>query len=340
MLSHDHRPNPQPPALPSVWNLFGMRTSPYAPEAPGAENSRDDLDAFVGRQSELAELTSYVHGCHGSRIPIVGAAGVGKTAFVRALSARLRADEYWSTSELVIPIPGESADALISRALTVVSRTIIQNGRASTDTVAMQEVQSALAAWDPEREVAPFYLMQAQRLLHQIITNTYDNESRGVILHLKIPADLDAASIALVARRLLDLRDSMLLMPGLHVLLTGTRNAVAEAVAKRSQMSSIFRMPTYVEPLSISEVLTLLQHRYEAAARGANQPVTAPVDPAVVAYLCESLAGNLKAMLQTLDGMVTQWLTLGGHTRPGSIQPLSLVTLRKMQRAKRSTEQT
>ena len=60
-MSRDAVPDPLQSAPPSAWNVVGMHTSPYTPEAPGANTSRDELHAFVGRQSELTELTSYVH---------------------------------------------------------------------------------------------------------------------------------------------------------------------------------------------------------------------------------------------------------------------------------------
>ena len=317
----------------TTWNSFGMTTSPYAEAVPRAGEHFDAPDVFVGRGKELAEVTAYVHGCLGSRIAVAGAEGIGKREFVRALSARLRSDQYWPASEPVLVTPGESPDALISRVLAVVSRTISENGTACTESAAMQETRRALEEWDPVRELWAFHLMQAQRLLLDVIRDACVNEARGVILHITIATRLSSAENRHVARQIGDLRDSMLMVPGLHVVLTGSGEAIRHAVSARSQMSSVFRLPLYLEPLSITEVMEMLQRRYEAAADDPTHPVTAPVDPDVVAYLYKSLGGNLRALLQTLDDVLTRWMARSGHTghisSARSIEPLSISAFKK-----------
>ena len=319
------------------WNIFGMTTSPYVEEVQRAGEHVDATDVFVGRASELADVTAYVHGCHASRIAVAGADGIGKRTFVRMLSDGLRRDLYWPVSDPVVVTAGTSTDALISHVVAVVSRTIQVNGTACTESAAMQETRRALEAWDPEREVGAWYFVQAQRLLREVIRDACVNDARGVVLHLAIASRLSRAEIIQVARQLCELRDSMLMVSGLHVVLTGSGEAIRHAVSARTQMSSVFSLPLYLAPLSLTEVMEMLQRRYEAAAGDPTQPVTSPVNPDVVAFLYELLGGNVRALLKTLDDVLTRWMARGdhgGHSMTARrTRPLSLRALRRRRAA-------
>ena len=98
-----------------------------------------------------------------------------------------------------------------------------------------------------------------------------------------------------------DIRDPCLLADGYHWLVVGTGDALSSVIDAHTQLRSVFSLTLALDPLKPSELLRLLERRYQALALDASKPVRAPVLPRAVQALYTLFHGDLRGTLAALD---------------------------------------
>jgi hypothetical protein len=134
------------PDLPTVWNVYNLRGSPFFQDTLLTGHDRRSLDLFVGRTRELAELRSYLHARDGSRQAVAGLSGVGKTTLVQMLKAAALDDGYLTTDGLVPFLTDDTPEAFFGRVLGAVYDTILANRPTAGGSEAMQAAQQMVRA--------------------------------------------------------------------------------------------------------------------------------------------------------------------------------------------------
>jgi type II secretory pathway predicted ATPase ExeA len=97
-------------ALPNLWGLYNLRSSPFFQATLRADSQTTPLHLFVGRQRERQLLLTTIGSSASSRQAVAGRPGIGKTTLVQTVKADAQAEGYWSSDE-IIPINAEGASA-------------------------------------------------------------------------------------------------------------------------------------------------------------------------------------------------------------------------------------
>jgi len=358
-------PNTVPlPQLPTVWNVYNLRGSPFFQDTLIQGHDRRSLDLFVGRRSELSDLRLYLHGRDSSRQAIAGAPGVGKTTLVQMLKGQLLEDGYLTTDSLVPFVTGDTPESLFGRALGAVYDTILANRPMSGDHPAMQAAQQMVRATrlptggggisvlgvggNISKGVTlsspKDLLIDGPRVLRDLMNMVRaTDEARGLLLHLNNLESLSGRDALRAADLLQSLRDPMLLHEGLHIIVVGTVDAVNAVVNTHAQVRSVFRAPLLVQPLQHDDVHDLLRVRYEQWKLQPQHPVSAPVHPRAVDRLLEVFQGDLRGLLKALDDGVEECIGLasvssavgGGDSAP--VPPVGLAELSRALQARYAT---
>ncbi|MGH7637102.1 MAG: AAA family ATPase [Gemmatimonadaceae bacterium] len=329
-------------ALPNLWHVYNLRESPYFQETLGADPDRYPLSLFVGRRAEAQRLLQAIGGSGSSRQAVGGAPGVGKTTLVQSVKAdALRAD-YWATDRLVPFYPADTAESVLGRLLSALYDAILTARPATASNAAMQSAQqlvrvSRLESGGASLSVlgvgagfsrgssianpAGAMLLDGPRVVRDLLALVRGAGARGVVLHLNNLENLSDRDVRHAAEILRSLRDSVLLQDGLHVILAGTGEAVAAVTGAHAQVRSVFTSPLVLEPLSIADVLALLQARYEHLALARRKPVVAPVAAKAVEALYPLFRGDLRMLFKVLEEGAM--LLIGVAGKPGASIPLA-----------------
>lgn len=349
------------PQLPTVWGVYNLRGSPYFQETLQQGHPRRTLDLFVGRDVELRQLREYIRGRDSSRQAVAGPSGVGKTTLVQRLKAATLADGYFTRDELVPFVAGDTPEALFARALSEVYAIILANRPQSGGNPAMQEAEQTVRAIRLATGGASLSLMGAgggfskgvalstpkdilvhgPHLLANLLRMVRETgEARGVVLHLDNLENLGGSDLESAANILQSVRDTLLMLDGLHIVLVGTTEAVHKVVNAHPQVRNVFRAPLVLESLTRREVQALLKARYERWRLDDRSPALAPVEDHVVDRLFEVFAGDLRGLLKALDDGVEECIGLrvvpdaaDGHR----VAPVALTELSSVLRARYAT---
>lgn len=329
------------PALPTVWNVYNLRGSPFFQDTLVHGHERRPLELFVGRTRELDELRTHLHGRDSSRQAVGGVSGVGKTTLVQMLKAAARDDGYFASDSLVPFVTGDTPEAFFGRFLGVVYDTILANRPMSGDNPAMQAAQQMVraarlttgggginllgAGASLTRGVTLItpkdILLDGPRVLHDLLAMVRNTgEARGLLVHLNNLESLSGRDLEGAADLLQSLRDPMLMHEGLHIVLVGTTDAVNDVVNTHAQVRNVFRAPLLLEPLSLAEVHELLRLRYDRWRQKPDEPALAPVDDTAIDRLFSVFHGDLRGLLKALDDGVEDCIGLaqgtGAHPVP------------------------
>jgi hypothetical protein len=335
-----------PPRNP--WNAFNLRASPYWQDPLGNEDPEHSLDLFVGRDRELTQLTDALFGAgaSSSRRAIHGSSGVGKTTLVKRLKANAQAKGYLTTDSFVPVLSDDTAESLFGRFLGGVYDTLFANRPHVLDHPAMRSAQVLVraarelmgggglslagvgvsASRSASTTVPRDLLLDGPRVLRDLMSLVRESGAAGLVVHVNNLENLSEADVERAAVILRDLRDPLLMHPGLHVVLVGTTEAVQTMVLTHAQVRSTFALHA-VEPLSPSEVHALLERRYRHLALSPKAPVLPPVEPAAVATLHGWYRGDLRGLLKALEDGVTPNIGLLDTLRPMRLEEL-VTTLR------------
>jgi len=329
-------------ALPNLWSLYNLRSSPYFQATLRADSQATSLRLFVGRQRERQLLLTTIGSSASSRQAVAGRPGIGKTTLVQTVKADAQAGGYWSSDE-IIPINAEGAsEHLLGQLLSGVYDAVLAN----CPTAAGPEVEAAqqlvrsirLRGGSQSESVATppgALLLDGPRVLRDLLRYAIGQGAPGIVLHLNNLENLSEADASRAADLLRGIRDQALLHDGLHLIVVGTTDAVRTVVQSHTQIRSVFSNPVVLEPLALRDVEQLLANRYEALQLDPSSPWRSPVDIAVVQRLYELFRGDLRGLLKALEDGITALLGLtsaGAEVTPVGLDDL-LLTLRQRNQA-------
>lgn len=308
--------------LPTPWNVYNLRGSPYWQEALGDEDDARPLSLFVGRQADVAALQTTLRGAEerSSRQAITGRPGVGKTTLVKEFKARARADDFLTLDDFVALVSEDTAEKLFGRVLSLAYDTIIANRPQTFGNAAMTAAQALVRAARIEtggggisafgfggnasrsvtHTIPRDMLIDGPRVLRNLLTLVRESGARGLLLHLNNTENLSDEGAAAAAVLLRDLRDPLLMHPGLHVVIAGTTDAIQTIIGTYEQVETVFSTHL-LDPLAPDEVQELLAKRYEHLALDPARPVIPPVDATAVATLHALFRGDLRGLFKALE---------------------------------------
>ena len=347
-------------ALPNLWGLYNVRTSPYFQATLRADSQATPLRLFVGRQQERQLLLTTIGSSVSSRQAVAGRPGIGKTTLVQTVKADAQAGGYWSSDE-IIPISAKGAGAegasehLLGQLLSGVYDAVLANcpTAAGPEVEAAQQLVRSIrlrgggftvsgfgfgAGGNQSESVATppgALLLDGPRVLCDLIRYAIGQGARGIVLHLNNLENLSEADASRAADLLRGIRDQALLHDGLHLIVVGTTDAVRTEVQTHTQIRSVFSNPLVLEPLALGDVEQLLDNRYEALQLDPTRPWRSPVERAVVQRLYDLFRGDLRGMLKALEDGITALLGLtsaGADVAPVGLEDL-LLTLRQRNQA-------
>ena len=313
-------------ALPNLWSLYNLRSSPYFQATLRADSQATPLRLFVGRQRERQLLLTTIGSSASSRQAVAGRPGIGKTTLVQTVKADAQAGGYWSSDE-IIPINAEGAsEHLLGQLLSGVYDAVLANcpTAAGPEVEAAQQLVRSIRLRGGGLSLSAFglgvggsqsesvatppgaLLLDGPRVLRDLLRYAIGQGARGIVLHLN---NLENLSEADASRH-----------DGLHLIVVGTTDAVRTVV---------------LEPLALRDVEQLLANRYEALQLDPSSPWRSPVDIAVVQRLYELFRGDLRGLLKALEDGITALLGLtsaGAEVTPVGLDDL-LLTLRQRNQA-------
>ena len=328
-------------ALPNLWSLYNLRSSPYFQATLRADSQATPLRLFVGRQRERQLLLTTIGSSASSRQAVAGRPGIGKTTLVQTVKADAQAGGYWSSDE-IIPINAEGAsEHLLGQLLSGVYDAVLANcpTAAGPEVEAAQQLVRSIRLRGGGLSLSAFglgvggsqsesvatppgaLLLDGPRVLRDLLRYAIGQGARGIVLHLN---NLENLSEADASRH-----------DGLHLIVVGTTDAVRTVVQSHTQIRSVFSNPVVLEPLALRDVEQLLANRYEALQLDPSSPWRSPVDIAVVQRLYELFRGDLRGLLKALEDGITALLGLtsaGAEVTPVGLDDL-LLTLRQRNQA-------
>lgn len=330
-----------------------MKSSPYFQTALQKDSNTKPLSLFVGRQRELRRLLATIGSNLGSRQAVAGRPGLGKTTLVQVVKDRARAAGYWTADDF-ISITTESSGVLLGQLVAGVYDAVVACNPNADDDPAVEEAQQLvcsvrLRSGTMNVSVAGFevggggseavstppsaLILDGPRVLRNLLNYALQKGAKGVLLHLNNLENLSETNTQDAADVLRDIRDSALMLDGLHVIVVGATDAVRTVVNRYPQIRSVFSNLMILKKLTLSNVYELLNNRYQALQIDANQPFRNPVEDSVVEKLYDIFRGDLRGMFKSLeDGMQTLLLDMTDNVAlPASLNDLLLV-LRKQNR--------
>jgi hypothetical protein len=327
-------------ALPNLWGLYNLRTSPFFQATLRADSQATPLRLFVGRQRERQLLLTTIGSSASSRQAVAGRPGIGKTTLVQTVKADAQAEGYWSSDEIT-PINAEGAsEHLLGQLLSGVYDAVLANcpTAAGPEVEAAQQLVRSIRLRGGGFTVSAFgfgaggsqgesvatppgaLLLDGPRVLRDLLRYAIGQGARGIVLHLNNLENLSEADASRAADLLRGIRDQALLHDGLHLIVVGTR--------------SVFSNPLMLEPLGLGDVEQLLANRYAALQLDQSRPWHSPVETAVVQRLYELFRGDLRGMLKALEDGITALLGLtsaGAEVAPVGLEDLLLTLLQRNQ---------
>ena len=346
-------------ALPNLWGLYNLRSSPFFQATLRADSQTTPLHLFVGRQRERQLLLTTIGSSTSSRQAVAGRPGIGKTTLVQTVKADAQTEGYWSSDE-IIPISARGAGAegtsehLLGQLLSGVYDAVLANcpTAAGPEVEAGQQLVRSIRLRGGGFTVSAFgfgaggsqsesvatppgaLLLEGPRVLRDLLRYTIGQGARGIVLHLNNLENLSEADASRAADLLRGIRDQALLHDGLHLIVVGTTDAVRTVVQTHTQVRSVFSNPLVLEPLGLADVEQLLANRYEALQLDQSRPWHSPVETAVVVRLYELFRGDLRGMLKALEDGITALLGLtiaGAEVAPVGLEDLLLTLLQRNQ---------
>ncbi len=126
-------------ALPNLWGLYNLRSSPFFQATLRADSQATPLRLFVGRQEERQLLLTTIGSSVSSRQAVAGRPGIGKTTLVQTVKADAQAEGYWSSDEIILISAEGASGQLLGQLLSGVYDAVLAN----CPTAAGPEVEAA-----------------------------------------------------------------------------------------------------------------------------------------------------------------------------------------------------
>ena len=331
-------------ALPNLWGLYNLRSSPYFQATLRSDTEATPLGLFVGRERERQLLLTTIGSTRSSRQAVAGRPGIGKTTLVQAVKADAQEAGYWTSSEIISLGSEGSSEDLLGRLLHGAYDAVLASFPAASGPAveaAQQLVRSfrlrgggfsasafGFGAGGTQTEgvsTPPSALvLDGPRVLRDLLAYAQAQGAQGLVLHLNNLENLSEADADRAADLLRSIRDQALLLDGLHLIVVGTTDAVRTVVQAHTQIRSVFSDPQVLQPLELKDVQKLLANRYAALQLGPEQPWRSPVEDAVVERLYLLFRGDLRGMLKALEDGMTALLGLTAPAASDGTAPVGM----------------
>jgi hypothetical protein len=324
--------------LSSLWEPFGLRSSPFFQDELSPTAPDHPVTLFVGRAEERTRIVRRFLSDPKSHTIIQGDPGVGKTSFVNRLKAD--AAEYGIVSyEQPIRITSDTTrQTLIADTLRTLVRIRASAGRPTDDAFWSRTVRllegadltgGGVSGWGFGGAISRGYVApQAPpdslfEHLGEALRRNHEDAGRPVLLHVNNLENLTSDGMRSTAQLLLDLRD-YLQLDGAHWVFVGT-TGVDEGISRvHKQVSGIFSEAETLAHLNSAEIAQMLALRYEhLTVPGAS--AIPPIVPTDGATLYTLYAGDLRNFLRLLSDAAERTLGLAGP-RPMTIGEVLRVT--------------
>ena len=317
-------------ALPNLWEICGFRSSPYFQDALEENSDTKSLKLFVGRQKELRQLLSTIGSSDSSRQAVAGFPGVGKTTLVQVVKAEVKKANYCVADKYISITQEHSSDALLGQLIYGIYRAILAYKPGLAKDRAMEEarhfmevtqsrnisgsvsvVGTGIGLGSSRTTSNPIggLILPAPNIIENLLKCALDNGSKGVLLHLNNLENLSEANAEKAADLLRSVRDTGLMIDSLHLIIVGPTSAVQTVINRHPQIKNIFSRTMYLKELALQDVHKLLENRYKALRIDTNQPFRSPVDDSIINYLYKFFRGDLRAMLKSLEDVITDLMS-------------------------------
>jgi hypothetical protein len=349
---------PRVMALPNLWGLYNLRSSPYFQATLRADAEATPLHLFVGRHQERQRLLTTIGSSRSSRQAVAGRPGIGKTTLVQAVKADAGAEGYWSSAEVISLGSEGSSEELLGRLLNGAYDAVL----ACCPTAAGPAVEAAQQLVRSFRlrgggfSASAFgfgaggthsegistppsaLLLDGPRVLRDLLLYAQEQGALGLVLHLNNLENLSEVAADRAADLLRSIRDQALLLDGLHLIVVGTTDAVRTVVQTHTQIRSVFSDPQVLQPLELHDVQQLLANRYAALQLDPGHHWRSPVQAAVVERLYQLFRGDLRGMLKALEDGITALLGLTAASPSDGAEPVGLADLLMVLRQRHQRE--
>lgn len=317
-------------ALPNLWALYSLRSSPYFQATLRSDTEATPLSLFVGRQMERQLLLTTIGSSRSSRQALAGRPGIGKTTLVQAVKADAREAGYWTSAEIISLGSEGSSEDLLGRLLNGAYDAVLSSfpSAAGPAVEAAQQLVRSFRLRGGGFSASAFgfggggtqtesvstppsaLVLDGPRVLRDLLAYALEQGALGLLLHLNNLENLTDADADRAADLLRSIRDQALLLDGLHLIVVGTTDAVRTEVQTYPQIRSVFSDPQVLQPLALEDVQQLLANRYAALQLDPGQSWRAPVGAAVVERMYRLFRGDLRGMLKALEDGMTALLGL------------------------------
>ena len=315
--------------LPNLWNTCGFRSPPYFQDELQESSNTKPLTLFVGREKEKRLLLATIGSGESSRQAVAGFSGIGKTTLVQAVKAEARKANYCVADRYISITPEHSSDVLLGQIICGIHDAILackpnlesdqamQNARPIVEVIQHQNISMSVSAtilgsgggvggsrsktiFNPLGGLA----LSAPNIIKNLIKCVLENKSKGVLLHLNNLENLSDSDAVKAADLLRSVRDTGLMMEGLHLIVVGPTSAIRTVINRHPQIKNVFSYTINLRELALPEVHKLLENRYKILQSDPDKPFQKPIDDSVVNYLYKFFGGDLRAMLRSLENII------------------------------------
>lgn len=313
----------------SVWERLGFSDNLYAtPPLPGnSEGSR----LLVGRDSEVEDLQDH-WASYDTHASVEGANGVGKTSLVAVAAYRDMASRIEARKPVVIPLDEVfqlTADSseLESKIYFSIVRTLLEHESLLSKLGYPVTEISDLKQWmqSPTNKTggmsasvlgiggggnygssantsSGFTNSGFKEIVHNSLRKLFPTKSSGSLVGILDNMELLTTSKD-ARRRLEEMRDSTLAIPGIRWVLCGS-NGIVRSVVGSQRLTGRIADPLRLEPLRVEDVPKVIERRI--AEYRLRDDAEAPVEPVGFEYLYSIMNNNLRIALKQAEEF-TKW---------------------------------
>ena len=317
-------------ALPNAWEICGFRSSPYFQDALEENSDTKSLKLFVGRQKELRQLLFTIGSSDSSRQAVAGFPGVGKTTLIQVVKAEVKKANYCVANKYISITERHNSDVLLGQLIYGIYVAILACKSSLAKDQAMEEARHFVEVTQSRNISGSISAMgigvglgsskttsnpiggltlPAPNIIENLLKCALDNGFKGVLLHLNNLENLSEANTEKAADLLRSVRDTGLMIDGLHLIIVGPTSAVQTIINHYPQIKNTFSRTMYLKGLALQDVHKLLENRYKALRIDINQLLRNPVDDSIINYLYKFFRGDLRAMLKSLEDVITNLMS-------------------------------
>lgn len=322
-----------------IWEFYGFQYNPFDTRAlsPFSQTPLPIAQAFIPRLTDeraTTVLANILASSGGMRLVVEGEIGVGKTTFVnyhrylwhlakeRALFTTINEISLcpgWNVKDCLLNILANLLEALLQhrgekfvkenkvfREILVLSKVLWESAKSFQGSVNLGFVgigggygkqMSLLLPNMPEIQLLIYF----QKMVEEIIKIGY----RGVLLHLDNLELPSRSQPALTQQLFENLRDA-LQTSDVYSVVVGYKGFFYQIISPCERVRSVFfGYPITIAPLSLPEVLAVLEKRYELLAKNPNQFIR-PVENELVEYLYQVYNGKIRFIMDAINSLVYQ----------------------------------